>query len=150
MKKIILYLSIIMTLQLHAQSFLPKSHTPEKLKKSPKIDGVIDELCWNDLETLTQFIQFYPECGKDPKFDTEVKIYYTNNAIFIAAQLFDPNPDSINIELGARDSDQNANADLFAVHLMPYNDGVNAFQFTVSASGVQTDISFSGNNEDSN
>jgi len=150
MKRIIIGIIFCLIVNIYAIDKTPKHYSPEKLNTSAKIDGILNDDVWINAETLTDFIQFYPTNGVEPKFQTEVKIYYTNKSIFIAAQLFDPNPDSIGIELGARDSQTDPNADLFCVHICPYNDGVNSNEFIVSASGVQSDISFALSHEDDN
>ncbi|SDB94588.1 DUF5916 domain-containing protein [Williamwhitmania taraxaci] len=49
-----------------------------------------------------------------------------------------------------RDVISSIKSDYFAVLLSPYNDGINAVEFIVSAAGVQGDINLSGYNEDSN
>ncbi|MEZ4999520.1 MAG: DUF5916 domain-containing protein [Bacteroidales bacterium] len=68
-----------------------------------------------------------------------MRIVYDNDAIYIGAMMYDPNPDSIFTELGPRDSDNELNADRFSLDISPYNDGINGAQFKVSVSGVQTD-----------
>ncbi|MBN2279172.1 MAG: hypothetical protein JXQ65_01185 [Candidatus Marinimicrobia bacterium] len=150
MKRLLVSFFIICFTISYADIQEPKRHAPVKFEKSVRIDGILDEAQWQNCSDLTDFIQFYPFNGAPPAFQTKVKIFYTNESVFIGAHLFDSCPDSISRELGLRDSDQSANTDLFAVHFCPYNDGVNSYEFLISASGVQTDISFTLDNEDSN
>ncbi len=121
-----------------------------KITESPKIDGILDDIAWKDASVANNFIQFIPYSGKEPSLQTEVKIAYDNKAIYIGATLYDSNPDSILKELSVRDAYEETNADLFVVMLSPYNDGVNAVSFLVSAAGVQSDIKLTGNNRDLN
>ncbi len=53
--------------------------------------------------------------------------------------MIDPRPDSIFVQLGQRDSDNDINADFFSFEISTFNDGLNGETFKVSASGVQTD-----------
>ncbi len=121
-----------------------------KITESPKIDGILNDIAWKDASVANNFFQFEPYNGKEPSLPTEVKVAYDNNAIYIGATLYDSNPDSILKELSVRDAFDGANADLFAVILNPFNDGVNAVNFMVSAAGVQSDAKLTGNNDDIN
>ncbi|MDX2414777.1 MAG: DUF5916 domain-containing protein, partial [Bacteroidales bacterium] len=77
--------------------------------------------------------------GERSKYKTEVRLLYDNTALYIAAKMYDPSPDSIYKELGERDSDGTLNADNFGIDISPYNDGINGATFKVSVSGVQSD-----------
>jgi len=115
-----------------------------RIEDPPKIDGVLDELVWENAPEAKDFFQYEPFNDRPASFPTIVKFLYDNNAIYVGAYMYDPNPDSILTELGVRDSDSRINADNFSIDLNPYNDGVNGFTFKVSASGVQTDVNRSG------
>ncbi len=110
-----------------------------KIKKAPKIDGVLNDEAWKNIPIATDFIQFEPYNGKTATFDTEVKVIYNDEAIFIAAIMYDSYPDSILLELGKRDEIDDINSDMFAINLAPFNDDLNAVELRVSASGVQLD-----------
>ena len=73
-----------------------------------------------------------------PSFRTEVKIAYDDYAIYVLAQMYDPHPDSILSQLGLRD-EEHLNADMFSIEFDTYNNQLDAYSFTVSASGVQID-----------
>ncbi|PLX20559.1 MAG: hypothetical protein C0597_04030, partial [Marinilabiliales bacterium] len=64
--------------------------------------------------------------------------------------MYDNNPDSIIKDLGVRDEFTHMNSDLFTVLISTFNDGVNAVEFMVSASGVQSDGKHNGNHGDPN
>ncbi len=102
------------------------------------IDGVLDEAAWQQAPVAGDFVQFEPYNGAAPTEKTVVKILYDDAAIYIGATLYDSAPDSILTELGFRDAD-NLNADYISFFLSPYNDGLNANVFGVTASGVQMD-----------
>jgi hypothetical protein len=117
-----------------------KNLVAERIETPPKIDGKLSDEVWIAAETASNFYQWQPYNDRPASFESFVKILYDNNAIYIGADMIDPNPDSILTELGIRDSDDRINADHFWIDINPFNDGVNGYTFKVSASGVQTDI----------
>ncbi len=113
------------------------------------IDGKFNEEIWKTAQIATDFVMEFPDNGvQEPKErKSEVKVVYTNDAIFVAAILYDNNPKSIKRELTARD--QFGVADHFGVLLNGYNDGQQEFRFFVSSSGVQQDCVYTeARNED--
>lgn len=103
------------------------------------IDGKFDESAWKDAEIATDFVMIDPDNGKPAPNErrTEVKIVYDNTAIYIAATLYDDEPQKILKELTLRDVF--STADHFGVLINGYNDGQQEFRFFVSAAGVQQD-----------
>ncbi len=113
------------------------------------IDGKFDDEAWKKAEVATNFFMIEPENGKPISQErrTEVKIAYSNEAIYIAAKLYDNEPNKILKELTTRDNF--GTADHFGILLNGYNDGQQEFRFFVSASGVQIDLVYTeSNNED--
>jgi hypothetical protein len=114
------------------------------------IDGKFNEDIWKTAAIATDFLMLSPDNGKSEKKErkSEVKVVYNNDAIFIAATLYDNEPTKIGKELTTRDNF--ATADNFGVYLNGYNDGQQEFRFFVSAAGVQSDVLFTDSNgEDS-
>ena len=104
------------------------------------IDGKFDETSWNEAEVATNFFMIAPDNGKQvaSEKDTEVRILYDNDAIYVAAFMKDNEPSKITKELTLRDNF--ATAEHFGVFLNGYNDGQQEFRFFVSSAGVQQDI----------
>ncbi|MBI1838389.1 MAG: carbohydrate binding family 9 domain-containing protein [Flavobacteriia bacterium] len=107
----------------------------------PKIDGDFNDEAWKGVTTISDFTQAFPKFNTPASQKTEVRIIYDNSAIYIAAKLYDTHPDSIARQLGSRDD--NLNADKFRIVFDTYNKQQDAFDFTVTASGVQLDSRFS-------
>jgi len=120
----------------------------QRVALAPKIDGVLDDSCWQNAETAKDFIQNTPHPGRPSAFKSEVKIIYDDIAIYVGAQLYDGHPDSILHELSQRDNE--ANAEAFGVFFDTYNDDINAYGFFVTAAGVQLDARYSSLNQDLN
>ena len=69
------------------------------------IDGKIDEAGWNNQPVAKDFITFEPDNGSlvAENRRTEVKVIYNNDAIYIAAILYDEEPNKILKEITQRD-----------------------------------------------
>ncbi len=143
------YISPILTLLI---SFYGYAQNPKKRLNTHfttehiTIDGNFDEESWKTAEVATDFVMITPDNGKPIPNEkrTEVKIVYTHEAIYVAAQLFDPEPNKIPKELTLRDDF--ATADHFGVFLNGFNDGQQEFRFYSSSAGVQADCLYTESN----
>jgi hypothetical protein len=113
-----------------------------RLSSAPKVDGKLDDAVWNSANLYSDFIQNRPIEGTQPTYPTEVKIAYTDYAVYVYAKLKDEHPDSILHQLGKRD-DNGLNGDYFYFKIDPYDNRQDAYQFGVYASGIQMDSKFS-------
>ncbi len=145
MRKIILFFSLISFLSGYTQS-AQKELQASRVAEAPVIDGKLDESVWKNADIAKDFVMLRPGDG-DSEPDgqkTEVKIVYTDQAIYIGATMFDANPDKIMRQLSERDNF--GTADFFLVSINPNNDGQNAYEFVVSAGGTQMDAQVSPSN----
>lgn len=102
-----------------------------------KIDGHLTEQTWKMQEGITNFVQFEPYNGRQPAFQTVVKIAYDNTSLYFAVVCYDNSPDSILRQLGDRDTE--VNADDIIIQFDPYNNKQDAYFFRVTASNVQSE-----------
>lgn len=114
----------------------------------PKIDGKLDDACWNEALPAKDFIQIRPDNGKPSTQKSEVKFVYDNTALYVGAMFYDTAPDSTLRFLSKRDNF--GTEDYCGVYIDPYNDGQNAYGFFVSCAGVQMDLKCDVANEDPN
>ncbi len=114
------------------------------------INGVLNEPMWSKADVADGFLVYEPYNGEKASQPTRVRVLYDDYAIYIGANLYDSYPDSIYRDLGQRDNSDRLRADAFTVYLSTYNDGINYLQFTVSASGVQSDIKITSGKNDRN
>ena len=132
---------VILVFFLHPNLFLGQKKTINALNTTEKIvvDGVLDEAIWKNTPIATDFVMINPGNGTPipDRQKTEVKIVYDNEAVYVAATLYDDEPNKILKELTLRDDF--ATADHFGVFFNGYNDGQHEFRFFVSAAGVQQD-----------
>jgi hypothetical protein len=130
------YILIISLISFHSwgqEKVLTASRATEKIT----IDGRMLESRWAQAEVATHFLELNPTEGNPPQYKTEVRVLFDDNNIYVLGYCFDDYPDSILTQLGERDD--RLNADLFSVSFDTYNNMLDAFTFSVSASGVQSD-----------
>jgi len=105
-----------------------------------EIDGWINEAEWEVARVFTRFTQREPVEGGPAENDTEVRVLFGDDAIWIAARMWDAEPELIDRRLTRRD--QQGSFDQFSIHLDPNLDGLTGYNFRVSAAGVQGDLYF--------
>jgi hypothetical protein len=113
------------------------------------IDGKFTEGVWKTAAIATDFIMLLPNNGEAEKNKrrSEVKVVYDNEAVYVAATMYDDEPTKILKELTLRDDF--GSADHFGFFINGYNDGQQEFRFFVSAAGVQQDCIYTeANGED--
>jgi len=120
------------------QSFAQRTLETKRTLITPKIDGIINESCWGNMIPAEDFINNSPDYGKPAGKRTMVWVLYDDQAIYVAAKLYD-NPADIRRQLTARDKEQRQDVDIFSIFLDTYNDDQNAFQFVVTSRNVQSD-----------
>ncbi len=133
-------------------SFLTYSQDKKTLNivrtnKAPKIDAILNDNAWENVDEAKDFTQFRPEMGVAEKAHqkTIVKITYDDNAIYVAAYLKDK-PENIQKQFTSRDNF--GQSDFFGVVLNPNNDAQNDTEFFVFSSGTQADAIASPSIED--
>lgn len=122
-----------------------------RIIKPPKIDGVLNDDIWKSISGVSDFKMFEPgnEGLISQEYQTIIKMAYDDNAVYIAAYMFDPNPNKILRQLSQRD-DVFVQADLFYIALNTLNDGINETRFYVTSAGTIGDSKSSQNEEDFN
>jgi len=105
-----------------------------------EVDGILDEADWDTAVVFAGFTQREPVEGASVDHDTEVRILFGDDAIWIAARMWDSEPATIDRRLTRRDA--HATVDQFSVHFDPNQDGLTGYSFGVSAANVQNDMYF--------
>lgn len=106
----------------------------------PKIDGLLGDACWQRAPKAAGFVQNEPEDGKPAAALTSVQVAYSDEAIYVAMEMHDSEPDKIVSRLTRRDREQNA--DYASVCIDSYHDHQTAYRFMVYASGTQADMQY--------
>ncbi len=131
----ILFCFLLLDLSIQAQE---KTIQALKMDCQIKIDGILDEAIWKKSAIADSFIVNSPNYGDNAREHTEVRILYSDQAVYVGAFLQD-DPQKIRKQLTARDREQRQDIDFFSVFFDTYNDNQNGFQFLVTARNVQSD-----------
>ncbi|MDT8342070.1 MAG: DUF5916 domain-containing protein [Longimicrobiales bacterium] len=117
---------------------LPRAFPATGLRQvEVEVDGRLDDAVWDEAERLSGFIQGSPEEGIPAEHDTEVRILFGDDAIYVAARMWDTEPERIGTQVVRRDG--RGAFDRFGVALDTNLDRRTGYYFQVSAAGVQRD-----------
>ena len=105
------------------------------------IDGKLDDAAWATAEATGAFVQSYPQPGVAAPDQTQVRILYDDDALYVGIRLFDAHPDSIAAGLARRDAGASTGIYTDWAHLVidSYHDRRTAFLFSTTPRGVQKD-----------
>ncbi len=121
--------------------------TATRADAAPVIDGKDDDAVWRAAPPITQFKQWQPTEGKEPRFKTEAKVAYDASNLYVFVRAFDPHPDSIIKLLERRDSF--TPSDMVWIFVDSYHDKRTGYEFGVNAAGVKIDQAvYDDGNED--
>ena len=130
-----------------------KTITAQRISRSLKIDGILDEPEWKTAPVADKFIELRPTPFKlEDTVHTATKVYflYNNEGIYIGGYCHERTKDSISSELTGRDGF--GNNDFLGVIFDTYNDKINGFEYFVTPLGEQFDAKQApnpnGNSED--
>src|SRR5512133_2874203 len=101
------------------------------------VDGKLDEAIWAQARPATQFFQTAPHEGEPATERTDVRIAFDDDAVYVAARMFDSDAAGVRGQLARRDAP--TESDLFEVASDSYHDHNTSFVFSVNPSGVKTD-----------
>lgn len=132
-----LFIKIILLLTTSFALGQTKQHIATRITEPPKIDGNLNDACWQDIAYATDFATNDPVFGLPASQKTEVKFVYDDDAIYLAYSLYDDEPHKIIKTLC--DRDKNSISDELMLGIDPYGDKTSAFRFQLNAAGVQFD-----------
>jgi hypothetical protein len=104
----------------------------------PVIDGDLSDAVWSTAAVVDDLHQVSPIEYAAPYERTEVLILYGDEALYIAARLYDTEPDLITAK-NMRQNDQIGQDDRLYVTIDPFNDRRSGYYFGVNPNGVRSD-----------
>jgi hypothetical protein len=127
---------LVLIVSVFGQDVEKKRYKATQISEAPVIDGVLNEKLWDEGEWTDDFTQFEPYNGKKPSQQSEFKILFDDNNLFVAIKSFDTSPDSIVKRLTRRDHED---GDMVAIIFDSFHDQRTGFLFGVSVGGVKSD-----------
>ena len=103
----------------------------------PVIDGTLTDESWALAAPVSGFTQLDPDEGVPATEQTEIRLLYDDDALYVAARMFDSEPGQVARRLSKRDEEPDA--DRISIYLDTMHDHQTGFVFRVSASNVQRD-----------
>jgi hypothetical protein len=108
-----------------------------RIEESVVIDGVLDEEAWTRAAVLSGFSQYEPADGRTAAERTEVRVWYSPEAIHFGIIAHDSEPHLIRATRA--DRDQISGDDHVIIYLDTFRDRRRAFFFGVNPLGIQQD-----------
>ena len=102
-----------------------------------RIDGIADEAAWQTAPVSRNFWQRFPDEGKAPTADSEVRVLFDDSALYVVVHAIDHEPALIKGFLTRRDDD--SASDWIQIGLDSYHDRRTAFVFGVNPAGTLKD-----------
>ena len=106
--------------------------------ESITLDGELEEAAWGRAVPATDFIQLDPLNGEPATEQTEVRVVYDRNRIFVSVICYDSDPDGLLGNQMMRDA-AFAGDDRFMFVIDPYLDGRSGYYFEINPSGAMGD-----------
>ena len=109
-----------------------------RIETPPKIDGKLDDVCWQNSATTGELLQFEPESGEPATQPTTIYVAYDANNLYVAFECFKNDMSKLSANLTRRDSFFFSD-DHVEVLIDTFLDGRNCYAFALNPLGTQTD-----------
>ncbi|MDE2876323.1 MAG: DUF5916 domain-containing protein [Gemmatimonadota bacterium] len=123
----------------HRGGYTPPTVTAVRADIAPNLDGRLDDAVWQIAIPITGFRRDRPGDGNPAGERTEVRVAYTDDALYVGARMYADDPATISQLRGRRDSFMQAN-DQFQVQIDSYHDHRTTFVFGVTPAGGRNDL----------
>lgn len=118
-----------------------KEITAAKVQTGPRLDGELQEDCWDRAAAVQGFFQKEPREGAKALESTEVKVIYDGKNLYGGICCYDSEPEKIIATQMQRDGELRAD-DNFTFVLDTFHDRRNAFYFQIKPNGAGAEKSF--------
>lgn len=109
-----------------------------RIEIPPKIDGKLDDACWQQSAKTGELLQFEPQRGEPATQSTTIYLAYDANNLYVAFECFKTNMGNLAANLTRRDSFFFSD-DHVEVLIDTFLDGRNCYAFALNPLGTQTD-----------
>ena len=128
-------------------TYAKKTYTTAETQLPVAVDGWLNEEAWNAVPWEGDFQMHEPYDDRTPTQETQFKVMFDKDHLYVGIRAFDTAPDSIVSRLTRRDE---IDGDMVAFLFDSYHDLQTGFVFLISAAGSKADFYMSGDgsNED--
>jgi len=113
----------------------------KRVTGSIAFDGIPSEPAWDSAE-LFPLTMHRPDFGSDPSENSEVRIGYDDESLWVGARLYMKDPSKI-LEITRKRDDPPFGYDAFGIILDTFKDNENALAFFTAPTGLRTDFAIS-------
>ena len=115
---------------------------PVRVDEAPRIDGLLDEPLWAEIEPITEFTQYEPDNGAAPTERTEVRIGYDDKFLYVGVRAYDSDPDKLIARSFERDRQIDQDDSIF-ITIDSLNNNRSAVGFGTNVLGTKSDMELS-------
>jgi hypothetical protein len=134
-----LFLTLSVCLVWPGIAFAQPAATAVAVAEGPTLDGnVLDDQAWKAAPVISGFSQEQPDEGQPVSENTEVRMVFTRDTLYIGVVCFDRDPSSIIVSDSRRDAGLDE-TDSFRVILDTYRDRQNGFVFGTNPAAIEYD-----------
>ncbi len=124
---------------LYGQHSKPDTITAVYSNSQIKLDGVLDEQCWQTANCIKNFTQREQNEGNPATEPTKIAVVYNTNEVYFGIWCYDSEPDKISAQQMARDfrwgSDDN-----IEVMISTFDDNRSGYLFVTNPNGALADV----------
>ncbi len=116
----------------------PRSVSATAIQHPITVDGKLDEPEWSNAAIATGFVQSEPHTGSPATENTEVKVLYDADKLYIGAYMHDTDPTKLVVNDLRKDFAEDQQDD-FEVILDTFHDRTNGYVFITNIEGARSD-----------
>lgn len=109
----------------------------QKTDASIRIDGILDEPIWNELDVAESFYQYFPNDSSEANSKTEIRLTYDDQFLYFSAKMYSQAEERDYVVPSLRRDFDGSQIDAISLLFDTFQDKTNAFQFGVNSFGAQ-------------
>jgi hypothetical protein len=126
----------------------PELNIPRLTAENIKIDGDLSEYVWEKAAVASNFTEISPGDNAKPEVETEARVFYDKEYIYFGFTCYENDMKSLRASMS--DRDKMYADDWVGPFIDTYGGLKQGFEMYCNPKGIQGDLSWSTNNEDSN
>ena len=103
------------------------------------LDGRLDEPCWAKAPVHSRFVEYYKAHPKPSALKSEMRVLYTDKALWIGLTHFEEHPEKLKVVSTTRDS-VDWYEDMDEIYVDPFGDAIGFTKLLVNSAGVIGDM----------